>query len=99
MNYNRVDEILLTTNIKKIELYKNEEEKLLNKIFENLNLASQYYQSENASQMLNNIENTKKQVSSLKIKREKYIEILKQVIIKYRELSNNTSRMFKGGKS
>ena len=99
MNYSRVDEALLDKNIKEIELYKTEEEKTLNKICEKLISATQSYQSENTAQILNNIETAKIKIAPLKAKREKYITILNQVIIKYRGLSSSVENMFKGGEN
>lgn len=97
MNYSAVNELLLEKNIKEIELYKNEEEKVLNKICEKLISASQSYQSENLAQMLNSIESTKSKIGSIKAKREKYINILNQVIVKYNGISSSTEQFFKGG--
>ncbi len=89
-----VNEVYLSENIKQMEFYANEEKESLGKICQGLEDCSNYYNSNNTVQILNNINEFKINIEKLYKKRMNYNKIFEQVIIQYNTLSEITKQKF-----
>jgi len=88
---------LLEKNIKQIEFYSKEEQNLLNKIYQKLEEDSNNYHSSNTSLFLNDITNSKENITKIAEKRAKYTAVLNRAINQYNTLANNTKNRFNNG--
>ncbi len=87
MNDGFINEDYLSKNIKFIEYYANEEKEKLNKICQELQKFSNYYNSTNQTLISKQIDEIRMNTEKLEQKRKKYIEILSKVIVKYNIIS------------
>lgn len=91
-----INESLLEKDIKNIEFYSNEENKVLNKIYTKFNDCCNNYKSENTSMLINDNNLIKNIIDSLYNKRVRYTDILLKVILQYNNLSNVAKSKFNG---
>lgn len=85
---------LLEKNIGNIKYYLEEEYSYLNKIYAKLKESSESYFSFNSNLILQTISTIPSDAEFLKNKREKYVNILNENIIKYNDLSIQTKKIF-----
>ncbi len=94
MNESFLDRELLEQDITQIELYKNEEKKIIDKIGSQLEACTNSYNSQNTPFLLSDLGNCKFRFKELASKREMYTPVLKKAIEQYDELSKATVRRF-----
>lgn len=97
MNKGVVNENLLIKNMEKISFYSNEEYQSLTKIFQKLDSVNGIYNSENTKILQSHINKFGEDIPKIKDNRNKYVEILKRVMTKYKTLALNTSIKFQKG--
>lgn len=96
MNNNFIKEQELENNIKQIELLKEEENKKYNKIIEILNECNNIYNSDNNTELYRIANNELALSQELYKKRQQYIDILTNVIYKYKNTSTQIKNNING---
>lgn len=85
----------LEKNIEKIDFYKDEEEKVLKKISNQLEECNKRYHSSNTTYLSNKAANIKGNINNIKNKRIKYNQVLKTTIERYKEMSTSITESMK----
>ena len=88
MNGGILDEIYLSENIKFIKYYADREKEILDKIYYELEMCNNCYNSSSKVLMSKHINEMKINIERLFQKRQKYNEIFLQVIAKYNAMSD-----------
>ena len=94
MNKGIINQEYLEENIKKIDFYANEENSNLNKIYEELKICSNYYNSSNKTKIIDSTNGLLNDIEMIYKKRMNYKKILEQVIYQYNQLGINVKNNF-----
>lgn len=94
MNKGIINQNLLEKNIQQINLYQEEETKILEKIYRTLKEGTKSYQSTNTALLLNEIHYIKKNIHLIEKKRVEYADVLNKAISNYSMLENKTIQTF-----
>lgn len=86
---------LLSNDIKNIDMYKDEENKELNSIFDEFNKISNGYVSSNVANYKNDCKELKKNIPILEKNREKYIQEFETQLVNYENTTIMTKNVFK----
>ncbi len=95
MNGGIIEKTLLLKDIEQIDLYYNEENKILEKLSKTFNdTMEEYESSDNSHLMLAEIDKLNNQTTELYEKRKRYTYVLNRVIEQYEYLTNRTKERF-----
>ena len=97
MNKGILESELLEKNIEYLQFYINEEYKMLNNIYNQMIECNSCYSSLNSKLFINEINNIPNNIKLIQENRLKYINILNNVIVKYKETSESTKNIFNYG--
>jgi uncharacterized coiled-coil DUF342 family protein len=97
MNRGIINEAMLERDIENIEFYLNEENKILNKIYDAYQEALDCYSSTNTNFLSNHLNTLPKNISDIWNKRKQYTNTLQRVIQQYHMLSESTRKKFEDG--
>lgn len=86
----------LSKDIEQIKYYKTEENQKLNLIVNKLYLCANSYNTNNKNLITEQIDDLKKNIEIIAEKRNKYLEILNNVVKNYETNSINTKKIFGG---
>lgn len=89
-----IEESLLTKDIEQIEMYAEEENLNLNKIYSVCQEASSTYISSNSNMLNSSLSNMTNDAKKLLKKRNEYANTLRRVIERYHMLTETTKRKF-----
>ena len=96
MSEKTIQRQLIEKNIQKLEYYISEEQKSFNRITSLFKNTSINYKSSNNNIIKNQMDTFKNSIPLITEKRKKYINILKQIVVRYETTSKEVAKMMKG---
>lgn len=94
MNSGMIDYNSVIMIIKKIELYRDNEEKIINSINNSLSLLAGYYSSGNNKYIKNKVDSLNTSLSTLLNNRNSYIEYLTRIVNTYSDMNKNNESIY-----